>query len=332
MSEQLFQSSIRPVGVKFLLTTADRAGRESTTSGKSGTDAHGSATPITLVGPDATQGAPGVRELVGVAVVELSAAGCDSPRLDAELLLAAALGCDRAFLLTQPGHVPGPEEAATFARLVERRAAREPIAYILGTKPFRRVELDVDRRVLIPRDCTETLVELALRELPHGVCVVDVGTGSGAIAAALAVERGDLRVIATENADAALAVARANLSRLAPAVELRGGDLLGPVDGPVEAVLANLPYVPAAAQLPPDVGDHEPHAALFAGADGLDAYRALLADVASRDVGPTWIGLEMGDGQGPALSALVCDAGFDRVRIEPELDGRDRFVIGTRSP
>lgn len=261
------------------------------------------------------------------AVERLAAAGCDTPRLDAELLLADALGRDRAYLLTHASEALDADAAGAFAERLERRAAREPVAYILGSKPFRHVELAVDRRVLIPRDATEALVELAVRELPRGARAVDVGTGSGAIAAALACERPDLRVLATERSPDALALARANLERLAPRVELLAGDLLAPLAEPVDAVLANLPYVPDGAPLQPEIARYEPAEALFAGPDGLDAYRALLADVVR--LRPSWIALEMGDGQGPALSALVRDAGFPDVRVEPELGGAPRVVVGT---
>src|SRR3954452_6142832 len=131
------------------------------------------------------------------AVAELAAAGCDTPRLDAELLLADALGCDRAELFIRDHEAP-----AGFAERVARRAAREPVAYITGRRAFRRIELAVDRRVLIPRPETETLVEVALERLPHGARVHDVGTGSGAVALALKDERPDLVVSGSDASQA----------------------------------------------------------------------------------------------------------------------------------
>jgi release factor glutamine methyltransferase len=136
-----------------------------------------------------------VRDALDSALIALTAAGCETPRLDAEVLLAAAMGVDRAALFADPGRGVEPEP---FREFVRRRAQREPVAYILGRKGFRRIELEVDRRVLIPRPETEHVVEAAL-ELPRGARVVDVGTGSGAIALALADERPDLRVVATES-------------------------------------------------------------------------------------------------------------------------------------
>ena len=157
------------------------------------------------------------------------------------MLLAAAMGVDRAVLISDPERGVEPEP---FREYVQRRARREPVAYILGRKGFRRLELEVDPRVLIPRPETEHVVEAALG-LPEGARVVDVGTGSGAIALALADERPDLRVVGTESSPGALAVARANAARLGLDVELLEGDLLEPVTGPVDAVVCNPPYVPA---------------------------------------------------------------------------------------
>src|SRR5687768_3135040 len=146
-----------------------------------------------------------VRDALDSALIALTAAGVDTPRLDAEVLLAAALEVDRAALIADPQR---GVEAEPFREYVQRRARREPVAYILGRKGFRRLELDVDPRVLIPRPETEHVVEAALG-LPRGARVVDVGTGSGAIALALADERPDLHVVATEVSADALAVARA---------------------------------------------------------------------------------------------------------------------------
>ena len=200
-----------------------------------------------------------VRDALDSALIALTAAGCDTPRLDAEVLLAAAMGVDRAVLISDPERGVEPEP---FREYVQRRARREPVAYILGRKGFRRLELEVDPRVLIPRPETEHVVEAAL-SLPHGVRVVDVGTGSGAIALALADERPDLRVVGTESSPGALAVARANAERLGLDVELLEGDLLEPVTGPVDAVVCNPPYVPAGARLAPELA-YEPAEALYA--------------------------------------------------------------------
>src|SRR5829696_3915886 len=152
-------------------------------------------------------GRTSVRDALDSAVIALEASGCESPRLDAELLLAHVLRAGRADLIAQPGRELEPDEARAFMDLAARRRSREPVAYILGSKGFRTIDLAVDPRVLIPRPETEHVVEAAL-ELPAGARVADVGTGSGAIALALKDERPDLDVVATELSAGALAVAR----------------------------------------------------------------------------------------------------------------------------
>src|ERR687888_51707 len=162
-----------------------------------------------------------VRDALDSAVVALTGAGGDTPRLDAEVLLAHVLGVDRGALVVDRDRVVEGPAVRAFQDAVRRRAFdREPVAYIAGVKGFRRLELAVGPRVLIPRPETETLVEAALEALPHGARVVDVGTGSGAIALALKDERPDLRVTATDVSEDALAVARANAQRLGPDLQL----------------------------------------------------------------------------------------------------------------
>src|SRR5215213_4981763 len=197
-----------------------------------------------------------IRDALDSAVIALTAAGCETPRLDAELLLAAAMGVDRAVIVSDPGRGIEPDAARRFMDFAARRREREPVAYILGSKGFRSIDLAVDPRVLVPRPETEHVVEAALG-LPEGTRVADVGTGSGAIALALKAERPDLDVVATDVSAGALAVARANAERLGLEVELLHGDLLDPVAGELGAVLSNPPYVATADPLPPDVRLHE---------------------------------------------------------------------------
>jgi release factor glutamine methyltransferase len=259
-----------------------------------------------------------VRDALDSALIALTAAGCDTPRLDAEVLLAAALGVDRAVLIADPSRGVEPEP---FREYVRRRAAREPVAYILGSKGFRRLELEVDPRVLIPRPETEHVVEAALA-LPDGARVVDVGTGSGAIALALADERPDLRVVGTDSSLGALAVARANAARLGLAVELLEGDLLAPVTGPVDAVVSNPPYVRDGERLAPELA-YEPHEALYAGPDGLEFYRRLVP--ALRDV--PFVALEVGAGQARDVAELL--DGYE-TELALDLAGIERVVVGRR--
>jgi release factor glutamine methyltransferase len=270
-----------------------------------------------------------VADALDGAVTAISAAGCETPRLDAELLLAEVLGVGRErLLLDRELRVSGPAVRA-FQDAVRRRAvAREPVAYILGRRAFRRLELEVDRRVLVPRPETELLVESALG-LPTGARVLDVGTGSGAIALALKDERPDLDVTASDLSEPALAVARANGLRLRLDVRWLHADLLAGVPDAFDAVLANLPYVSEAdrAALAPEITRHEPPQALFAGADGLAAIAALLSQLPSLP-SVRVIALEVGAGQAAAVGEMTREAGFGAVRAERDLAGAERVVLG----
>jgi release factor glutamine methyltransferase len=260
-----------------------------------------------------------VRDALDSALVALTATGVDSPRLDAELLLAHALGVDRARLVIDRDLVVAGSPAREFQTLVRRRAIeREPVAYLLGRKGFRSIELDVDPRVLIPRPETELLVEAALK-LPRGARVVDVGAGSGAIALALKHERPDLDVTATDVSAGALDVARANAQRLGLDVRFVNADLY---EGAFEAVVSNPPYVADDDELPPEIARHEPRTALFAGPDGLDVIRRLV----ERD--PPFLALEVGAGQAAAVIELL--AAYPTVEALRDLAGVERVVVACR--
>ena len=258
------------------------------------------------------------RDAVASATAALQAAGCESPRLDAELLIADALGVERATLHARPELEIASPAARLIAERVRRRVAREPVAYILGTKGFRRIELAVDGRVLIPRPETELLVEVALG-LPPGARVHELGTGSGAVALALRDERPDLAVTASDASPGAVWSARANAADLGLEleVELRRG--LPP--GAYDLVLANLPYVREDewAGLQPEITRYEPREALVAGADGLDAIRELVAQA------PTGLrlALEHAPGQAAAVRELLRDAETRR-----DLAGLERVTVG----
>jgi release factor glutamine methyltransferase len=269
-----------------------------------------------------------VRDALGGAVDALRAAGVEDPRLDAELLLCEATGWDRAHLAAN-AEVGVPAAAGRrFGKMVRRRLRREPVAYILGRKGFRHLDLAVDRRVLIPRPETELLVELALEMAPRRV--LDIGTGSGAVALAVAAELRDCEVTATDTSPAALEVARANAQRLglADRLELTEGTL-PPTPGEFDLVVANLPYVSEVewGGLEPEVTQWEPREALLAGADGLDALRATIPLVAG--LAPV-LAREVGQGQAPAVTELVRQAAFSTVETRADLAGIERVVWGKR--
>ncbi len=272
-----------------------------------------------------------VAELLARATGELEAAGVDTPRLDAELLLAHTLGSSREHLLIAGGTRPDTSGLAAFEALLKRRAdAREPVAYITGTRHFRALELCVDRRALIPRPETETLIEAALA-LDRSASIIDVGTGSGAVALALKDERPDLRVTGTDVSELALALARENARRLAIDVRFVRADLLLGLPDEYDAVLCNPPYVSEheRSALAPEILRHEPPGALFAGDDGLDVIRRLVAQLAERRRVRT-VALEVGAGQAESVRELLASAGFSSLRCIRDLAGIERVVHAQR--
>jgi release factor glutamine methyltransferase len=268
----------------------------------------------------------------------MAAVGVETPRLDAELLLCEATGSDRAWLAANPEAEIQPPAARRFGELVRRRLRREPVAYILGRRGFRHLELAVDPRVLIPRPETELLVELALELRPRSV--LDLGTGSGAIALAVADELPDCAVTAVDTSAAALEVARANAERLGLAARVRFLEGSPPPDAGFDLMLANLPYVAEAdwPSLQPEVTKWEPREALLAGPDGLDAIRELLSG-AVRPVSPGGrqkanaasrvVALEVGEGQAGEVGRLLLEAGFAAVKARKDLAGIERVVVGS---
>ncbi|HEY2335643.1 MAG TPA: peptide chain release factor N(5)-glutamine methyltransferase [Solirubrobacterales bacterium] len=267
----------------------------------------------------------------------LRAAGIDEPRLDAELLLAEATGWDRARLAAEPRAEIPPPAARRFGEMVRRRLRREPVAYIVGRKGFRHIELAVDPRVLIPRPETELLVELALELEPRRL--LDVGTGSGAIALAVAAELPECAVTATDTSAAALEVAHANAERLGLADRVRFLAGSVPEGERFELIVANLPYVAEADWpcLEPEVTEWEPREALLAGPDGLDAIRSFLSERVrlfssyqrkKANSAKEIIALEVGQGQAGAVGELLRDAGFRSVETRADLAGIDRIVVG----
>jgi release factor glutamine methyltransferase len=279
--------------------------------------------------PVRASGAHTVRDALEGAITAITAAGCQTPRLDAEVLLAHVLGVNRErLLLDRELRVEGAAVRA-FQDAVRRRAVqREPVAYIVGHRGFRNLELAIDPRALVPRPETELLVEVALT-LPRGSRVLEVGTGSGAVALALKHERPDLDVTASELSENALELARSNGRRLGLEVRWLRADLLAGVPDEFRSVLANLPYVAESerAALAPEIVRHEPPGALFAGGDGLSAIRVLLEQLRLRER-VDFVALEVGAGQAPAVGELAGAAGFRAVRRERDLAGVERVVVG----
>jgi release factor glutamine methyltransferase len=255
----------------------------------------------------------------------------ETGRLDAELLLAHALGRQRIDLYTDFDRPLNPAELDAYRTLVARRARREPVAYILGEWGFRRLTLTVDRRALIPRPETEIVVERALAHLggDESPRVLDVGTGTGAIALAIADEHPGARVTAIDLSPDALALARENAARTGLDVEWLEHDLAaGLPGGPYELVVSNPPYVDPAdlATLMPDVREYEPHLALVARGATEAVARGALDVLAPGGL----LVLEVGDGQAAATAALLLELGYDDVRTTHDLTGRERVVEGRR--
>jgi release factor glutamine methyltransferase len=274
-----------------------------------------------------------VRDALDGAVTAIAAAGCETPRLDAELLLAHVLDVPRERLLLDRDLVVAGTAVRALQDAVRRRAVeREPVAYIVGRRGFRRLDLAVDRRALLPRPESELLVECGLA-LPRGASVLDLGTGSGAIALALKDERADLTVTGSDVSEDALDLARANARRLGLDVRWVRADLLGGLPDAFDAVLANLPYVAESdrAALAPEILRHEPTGALFAGADGLDAIRDLIGQLSAREQ-IAFVALEVGAGQAPAVAGLLGASGYANVECVRDLAGMERVVTGQRRP
>ncbi len=280
-----------------------------------------------------------VRAELAAATAELAAAGVDSSRVEAELLLSHVLGLSRSRLLIT--ETLSPPAAARLRQLVGRRAAGVPVQHLIGTAPFRRLELAVGPGVFIPRPETELLIELAARWLTPEATVVDLGAGSGAIALSVAREFPVARVIAVERSEGALHWLRRNAADRQAAgdrpVEVLPGDiadagLLAELAGEVSVVLANPPYVPESyrAQLPAEVA-HDPAEAVFAGEDGLALMPAVIA-LAARLLRPGgFLGIEHDQSHAEALAGLLNAAGcWTSVAGRPDLTGRPRFSTAVR--
>jgi release factor glutamine methyltransferase len=286
--------------------------------------------------PTASSQTPKASVVLEAAAASLAAAGIESAQLDAQLLMAAAAHVDRAALLS--GSVDlSPKTLAQFAPMMARRTAREPVAYILGRREFYSLEFEVNREVLIPRPQTETVVDVALEfiaDYPRAR-VLDLGTGSGAIAVALAVNAPEVNVVASDIWRPALALARHN------AVSLKVAERIGfvaadvferldaePTLGKFDLVISNPPYIvdDHVARLEAEVRNFEPLVALRGGPDGLDFFRRIAAGVKSHLKGGGLLVLEVGAGQDSAVAAILAAAGMHPAAVIKDLDGIARVV------
>ena len=267
-----------------------------------------------------------LRDTLALAVEELETAGVDTPRLDAEAMLASLLGTDRAALHADPQRMIDLDAAERFDEMVRRRVRREPVAYILGKAHFRQLELIVDHRVLIPRPETEMLVEVA----EDGQRVLDVGTGSGAIALAIAQERAGVTVTGIDSSPGAVEVARANAEALGVKVEFLIADLV--VGGPYDLVVSNPPYVRDSEWpgLAPEITLYEPEDALLAGPDGLDVVRRLVPAAVEVLRPGGLLAVEVGQGQSRAVEALFERSGLRLLETQRDLARIPRVARGRR--
>ncbi|MBV8630658.1 MAG: peptide chain release factor N(5)-glutamine methyltransferase [Silvibacterium sp.] len=260
-------------------------------------------------------------------------AALQTGRRDAELLLMYAIGCDRAYLLTHSETKLTSEQSALFQSWIERRAGNEPVQYIIGEQEFYGLKFRVTRDVLIPRPETEHLVEAALGlvQRKRKLRIADVGTGSGAIAVALAHGLPSSRLTALDISPAALAVAQSNAERhgVTERIEFVESDLLGAVMGRFDLIVSNPPYVADGESLEPQVRDFEPKLALYAGRDGLAIYRRLIPQALEALKPGGWLLMEIGHGQRDTLLEML--SGWCDVSFRNDLQGIPRVVCARKS-
>ena len=269
----------------------------------------------------------------------LAAVGIEAAGLEACVLFEHAAGIDRAALLARGRDRVEPDMARRYERLLDERARRVPLAYVTGEREFWSLRLRVDSRVLVPRPETETLVEVALERLSPGARVADVGTGSGAIVIALALELGSGEFLGTDRCASAIEVARSNAAAhgLTHSIEFLLGDLLAPLSGLpglLDAVVSNPPYIPTAelGDLQPEVRDFEPRAALDGGPDGLAVIERIIAGAPPLLRCGGWLLLEIGAGQADPVRALLRRTGrFDDISTKRDLAGIERVVAARKA-
>jgi len=287
-----------------------------------------------MPGESELSGSQALSSALDDATRRLAAAGISTASLDAQLLLASALRSDRALLLAGAVNL-SPQALSDFDTILARRITREPLAYILGHREFYSLDFEVTRDVLIPRPQTETLVEVALRCIGNRpVRALDIGTGSGAITVAIAVNASNAEILATDISSAALEVARRNAARnkVTDRVRFVCSPVFPPDGGTFDIVVSNPPYIvhDEIDLLEPEVRDFEPRIALDGGPDGLDFYRRIAADAPQRLVAGGLLALEVGAGQDRAVREILDRAGMRDIECTKDLDGIPRVVTARR--
>ncbi len=286
---------------------------------------------------EAVTGGHAVRDLLCGATTQLQGVGIPDPGADARLLIQHALGWDRARLYARLDQRVTASELRQFQALLQRRRRREPLPHLLGEWEFWGLMFHVTAATLIPRPETETLVEAAVRSVPHGTHVLEVGTGSGCVAVALASERPDLRITALELDPQAAAVGQVNVTRhgLGDRIRVSIGEFphhLGE-DAPLGALISNPPYIPTGEleALQPEVRDFEPRIALDGGRDGLRLHRQLIERGAALVVPGGLLAMEMMPGQADAIRELLPACGWEWLADHPDMTGRPRVTSAARS-
>lgn len=272
-----------------------------------------------------------VSALLAAAQAVLKEAGCESPALDARLLFQHVTGMTREDLILDEGRTIAPDAARTFRALIDRRAAREPVSRIIGSREFYGRSFAVTPAVLDPRPDTETLVEAALKLMPESGRVLDLGTGSGAIIVTLLAERPRAEGVTVDISPEALAVARANAEAqgVANRLVLLEGSWFGPVEGRFDLILSNPPYIPARdiPSLAPDVRNYDPALALVGGEDGLDPYRIIASHAAGHLAPQGHVAVEIGADQAADVGRIFQQHGFAPAAQYRDLGGHIRCLV-----
>ncbi len=275
-----------------------------------------------------------VKPLLDWAARRLQEAGCETPELDARLLLQAATGLTREDMILEPGRRIAEAELQRLHAFLERRERREPVSRIMGEREFYGRPFRVTGATLDPRPDTETLIDAALALMPRAARILDLGTGTGAIAVTLLAERPDATGVATDLSPAALAVARENAERtgVAKRLTLLQGSWFEPVSGVFDIIASNPPYIPAGdiAGLSPDVRNFDPGLALVGGADGIDPYRAIASRSANHLAAGGHVVVEIGAGQAEEVEAIFAAAGFGAAGRYKDLGGHVRCLAFDR--